>query len=244
MIWRFDIHEALASTSDFCRGRAEAGDDQGLVVLAKEQSAARGSRGRSWTTGKGNLAFSFVCRIPENSTFLQALPFLTAVALYEGMTACLPASFSTEKHFTLKWPNDLLLHQCKMAGILIETGHNETHQWAVIGIGANLKNAPKLPDRRLACFADLATPPDAEECARKIIHSFDKWKKEWEEKGSSVVHQAWLSYAHPIGTRLAVQGRDTYKTGMFSGLDAQGHLLLTLDNGDVLPVVTGDILCE
>lgn len=244
MIWRFDIHEALASTSDLCRSRAEAGDDQGLAVLARKQTAARGSRGRSWSTGEGNLAFSFVCRIPEKTSFLQVLPFLVALSLYEGITAELPVSLKKNAHFTLKWPNDLLLNQCKMAGILIETGYNATHQWAVIGIGANLASAPSIPGRHLACFADLAQPPEAQVCAQHILNAFDKWQKLWEEEGSSVVHEAWLSYAHPVGTRLAVKGRDTYKTGMFGGLDAQGHLLLTLDNGDVVPVVTGDILCE
>lgn len=244
MIWRFDIHEALASTSDLCRSRAEAGDDQGLAVLAKKQTAARGSRGRSWSTGEGNLAFSFVCRIPEKTSFLQVLPFLAALSLYEGVTAELPFSLKKNAHFTLKWPNDLLLNQRKMAGILIETGYNAAHQWAVIGIGANLATAPSIPGRHLACFADLAQPPEAQACAQHILNAFDKWQKLWEEEGSSVVHKAWLSYAHPIGTRLAVKGRDTYKTGKFGGLDAQGHLLLTLDNGDVVPVVTGDILCE
>ncbi|MXV44597.1 biotin--[acetyl-CoA-carboxylase] ligase [Saccharibacter sp. 17.LH.SD] len=241
MNWRFEIYEALASTSDLCRSRAEAGEPDGLVILAKEQYAARGSRGRGWTTGKGNLSFSFLMHFVDDE-WLQALPFLISVALYEALQGFLPGPQKAEKCFQLKWPNDLLLDGRKLAGILVETGYSGPKRWAVVGIGVNLQEAPVIEGRELACFAEKAPPPTSEICAHAIIESLQRWLQVWQKEGVRVVHQTWLSYAHPVGTRLAVKGRDTYMTGMFGGLDEQGRLLLTLESGEVVPVVTGDVL--
>lgn len=255
MNWRFEIYETLSSTSVVCRQRAEAGEASGLVLLAHRQGAARGSRGRSWTSGEGNLAFSFlivssfldVSSDPSDAMhgkwgeFVAVLPFLTGLAVYEAFVAL---SVKKATGFQLKWPNDLLLHQRKMAGMLIETGFSiDGNAWAVVGVGANLRQAPVIEGRELASFSELGFWPSPETCASLILEKFDDECARWRKAGREAVYDAWCERAHPLGTPLAVRGRDTYMSGRFRGLDEQGRLLLARDNGDLVSVVTGEVLC-
>ncbi|TPW35756.1 biotin--[acetyl-CoA-carboxylase] ligase [Oecophyllibacter saccharovorans] len=258
MTWRLEIFESLPSTSTLCRQRAEAGEGAGLAILARQQSAGQGSRGRSWSGGAGNLAFSFLLGMPspmeqDGRSFLQCLPYLVAVALHETFTLlALRKNIGAQELFQLKWPNDLLLQGHKMAGILIETGQrlpsSEQHagsgeHWACIGIGANLAQAPEVPGRVLGCAAEIGLEVGPEECASLILAQVDAWCSRWRCEGSQFLLQAWLARAHPVGTRLAVKSQDTYISGRFSGLDAQGRLLHEGDDGTLRSVVTGEVLC-
>ncbi|GBD55610.1 biotin--[acetyl-CoA-carboxylase] ligase [Gluconobacter wancherniae] len=241
MKWRFEVYEALQSTSDFCKARAEDGESEGLAVLARRQTAGRGTRGRSWVDPGNNLSFSFVLRFSTDASPLPVLPFIVALAVH-GAFAHLAGNCSSV--LSLKWPNDLLLDDRKMAGILIEAGGSAHNQWIVVGVGANLVVAPQVPGRELAAFSEIATAPDPLLVAEKITEYFSLWLDRWKTDGFAEIRSAWLSRAHPLGRRLAVQSRETYITGMFSGLDEQGRLLLALESGEILPVITGDVLLD
>ena len=249
MNWRFEHYETLASTSDLCRERAEAGEKDKLAVIAERQSAARGSRGRNWDSGEGNLAFSFLFHFSEHQKLRAVLPYLVGLAFYDGLVTAAALPEKTPSVLRLKWPNDLLLFGRKMAGILIETGSllNEGQKatsWAVIGMGANLRQAPVIEGRELAALAEYCPPPEASICARAIVQAFDDWMERWRHEGHSVIWDGWMQRAHPLGTRLILRRHGREEAGRFAGLDAQGHLLLALDGGTVTSVVTGDVICE
>ena len=248
MTWRFEEYETLASTSDFCRERAEAGEETGLAVLARRQSAARGSRGRTWDSGEGNLAFSFLFHFSDSQDFRAVLPYLVSLALHDGLVMAASSCAGLPARLRLKWPNDLLLSGRKMAGILIETGSlarpGPADRWAVIGMGANLRQAPRVEGRSPAALAEVCSPPEAAACVRSILHSFDGWMERWHREGNGVIWNGWMDRAHPPGTRLILRRHGRETAGHFAGLDEQGHLLLTLDDGTVIPVVTGDVICE
>lgn len=249
MTWRFEYHETLASTSDLCRKRAEAGEEDRLAVVAERQSAARGSRGRSWQSGEGNLAFSFLFRFSENQAMRAVLPYMVALALRDGLVAAADLSGEASASLWLKWPNDLLLSGRKMAGILIETGFLAAGAeglpcWAVIGMGANLRQAPVVEGRTLAALSEVCSPPDAQACAQAIVRAFDGWMERWQREGNGVIWESWMERAHLLGTRLILRRHGREVAGQFAGLDAQGHLLLALDDGGMTSVVTGDVICE
>ncbi|MCX5615901.1 biotin--[acetyl-CoA-carboxylase] ligase [Bombella sp. TMW 2.2559] len=248
MTWRFEQYETLASTSDLCRERAEAGEKSGLAVLAERQSAARGSRGRGWDSGEGNLAFSFLFHFSDSRDFRAVLPYLASLAFHDGLMAAASCPENLSDRLRVKWPNDLLLSGRKMAGILIETGlsagGDPSTCWAVIGMGVNLRQAPAIEGRQLAALAEVCSPPDAVSCAHAILHAFDDWMERWKRNGNGVIWEGWMKRAHPVGTRLILRRHGRETAGRFAGLDAQGHLLLTLDGGAVISVVTGDVICE
>lgn len=234
--WRLEIHDSLTSTNDVCIGRGETGEAAGLAVLARRQTGARGSRGRGWTEPpSGNLALSVLLR-PETALDRPGLwPFLAGLALHRALRQVSPAAV------TLKWPNDVLLHGRKLAGILIERGLHADGAWLVIGFGANLAAAPVLAERTAACLAEAAPAPDAETTAWAVLDALDHWCAIWRDQGFEALRVAWLERAHPVGTTLAVRDRDAQREGSFCGIAPDGALLLSRD-GRIERVETGDVL--
>ena len=115
--WRLEVHEALASTSDRVAAAAEAGEPAGLAVLARRQTAGRGRSGRAWASPHGNLYLSLLLRPPGPVREAGQWSLLAGVALAEAARALDPEPLALR----LKWPNDLLRHGAKCAGILTES---------------------------------------------------------------------------------------------------------------------------
>lgn len=154
--WRLETYARLASTSDLCRDRAQAGEAAGLAVRADEQTAGRGTQGRLWVSPPGNLYLSVLLR--------PRIPPREAPQIAPGVGALVAAAlqpFAPAK-LEVKWPNDVLLDGAKLAGILVESAASGASlDWLVIGIGANLATAPTLPDRPTATLSGALTAPAA-----------------------------------------------------------------------------------
>ena len=175
-----------------CRARAEAGAPAGLAVQAGRQGAGRGSRGQLWVSPPGNLYLSALLRPRWPAAQAGQWSLIAGVALAEAVAAAVP-----DAALTLKWPNDLLLDDAKLAGVLIDSAASTsgTLDWLVIGIGVNLASAPNLPDRRTACLG--ATGPSPERLARSILSHLDLWHARVAVEGFTPVRTAWLNWADP-----------------------------------------------
>jgi len=237
--WRLEVHETLGSTSDVCKQRAEMGEAAGLAILALEQTAGRGSRGRGWTGVSGNLALSILLR-PAPALLAQVglWPFVSALALHDALAGAVPDAGALR----IKWPNDLTWSGRKLAGILIETGGAGDSPWVVIGFGANIHSAPQIEGRVLACLAEAGSSMDAVAIGRLLLMALEQRITQWSEAGFDAIRASWLKRAHPIGTHLAIKRGDDYIEGSFRGLTEHGHLLLGLENAEILRVSTGEIL--
>lgn len=224
--WRLEIHDSLSSTSDVCIARAEAGEADGLAVLARRQTQARGSRGRSWIEPPaGNLAVSVLLR-PEGALEQPALwPLVAGLALHQALSH----DQGSDTALTLKWPNDVLLGARKLAGILVERGTGGGRDWLVIGFGANLSAAPRLADREAACLAELGPPPPPEQVAPRLLAALASWRLVWLQGGLAAIRTAWLARAQPLETSISAMVRGLRLTGSFAGLASDGALLLRID---------------
>jgi BirA family transcriptional regulator, biotin operon repressor / biotin---[acetyl-CoA-carboxylase] ligase len=121
------------STNTRARELAEQGAPGGTVVTAAEQTAGRGRQGRVWTAPSGKaLLYSAILRPLETRPLL---PLTVAIAVCEAAEELAPGV-----NCQIKWPNDIWVGGCKLAGILIETKAQD--DWAVIGVGLNLTVAP------------------------------------------------------------------------------------------------------
>ena len=232
--WRLEIHDELASTSDTVIGRAEAGEVAGLAVMARRQTRARGSRGRSWVEpSAGNLAVSVLLRPGGSMATSEQAVFRAALALIETLDA-----FAGSATLTLKWPNDVLLDGRKLAGILVESSAlGDRLQWLVVGFGANLAAAPTLtlPAGRPApaCLVEGGrTPVTPETVVGRLLPRLDHWMA----VAFADVRAAWLARAHPIGAPLVVDG----VAGRFAGLSATGALLFEATSSGCRPAASGE----
>jgi len=135
----------------------------------------------------------------------------------------------------LKWPNDVLLLGKKLAGILLERSGDRV----VIGFGVNLASAPDLPDRPSASLAGRITP---QAFAPLLAGSFERLLRLWRESEPSLLAQAWLARAHPLGSELTVHGGGNDRiSGRFEGLEPDGALRLRKADGALEIVHAGDI---
>lgn len=239
LAWRLEAHDELGSTSDLVRARAEAGEPEGLAVLARRQTSARGTRGRAWSTPTGNLAISVLLRPRLPLRDAARLSLLCGAALADAIAAILPPG----PRLALKWPNDLMLNGNKLSGILLESqgdGQGGT-AWVIPGIGVNLAHAPVLPDRVAACLADHMPPPDPEAFAPTLLARLAHWYAVLHADGFAPVQQAWLAHAQPAGSPMSLKLGSDVLQGTFAGLDADGSLLMTVD-ATTRRFTTGEVL--
>ncbi len=225
--WRLEVFEVLGSTSDHCIARAKAGAAEGLAILAHQQSAGRGSRGRQWQSPPGNLNLSVLLRPSLPASESSIFPLLAGIAVADAICAFLPAQAAP----MLKWPNDVLLDQGKLAGILIDAAPNATNlEWLVIGIGINLAHAPEIPARRTSTLQAHGGEATPEAAAQIVLHYLGFWLEHLGSSGAASVLDAWQQRAHPIGTCLTVQTGGLAVTGRYAGLSPEGELLLNVED--------------
>lgn len=166
-------------------------------------------------------------RVQPGDPPAPTLALVAAVALHEAVAL---HSHCVE----IKWPNDLLAHGAKLAGILLER-HGDA---VVIGFGVNLAHHPDLPDRPATSLAALAgAAPEPARFAETLAEIFARWLLRWRGEGIGPVRQAWLAAAHPAGTALATSEGE----GLFEGLDESGALRLRLPDGTVRVIHAGDV---
>jgi BirA family biotin operon repressor/biotin-[acetyl-CoA-carboxylase] ligase len=216
-------HERIGSTNDEARQLAASGAPHGTVVHADEQVAGRGRFGRTWFSPPGNLYLSVVLRLdllPANSTELS---FLTALTVADAVDALLPKQIKS----TLKWPNDVLVNDGKIAGILVETVDGAQ----IIGIGLNVLEAPRNAPYKTSTLVGAGGIATVDGARDILLDSLAKHLAAWAEHGFDPIREAWLARAHPIGTplRASIGGRS--EEGLFAGLDVDGAMLLDTPDG-------------
>lgn len=234
-----EAHDALDSTNAEARRRAEAGDAGPVWITARTQSAGRGRRGRTWSTGEGNLAATLLTASAKPPAEAAQVSFVAALAASDLAETCLGPGVAT-----LKWPNDLLVHGQKAAGILVESGPlADGRLWLAVGIGVNLARAPTDVERPAAAFADhMAGPPPAPLDALEILASaFERWRIVWEADGFAPIAAAWTERAHGLGRACEARLASGVVTGVAEGLDADGALRLRLEDGGVARITAGDV---
>lgn len=209
----------IGSTNDRARDLAVAGAPHGALVTASAQTSGRGRQGRVWTTQVGAaVTMSLVLRDPP-----PVLPLIAAVAVAETIG----------DGARIKWPNDVLVEGRKVSGILAEGRPHEG--WAVLGIGVNVA-------------VDVALlPPEVQDRAG----SLGRARSEVEPFLSSLLSalDRWL--AAPLGETLAAwRARDALLgetitwsggTGVASGVDDAGELLVRLGSGDTITLNAGEV---
>lgn len=239
--FRLEVHEALSSTSDLVAERAAAGEPGGLAVLARRQTAGRGTKGRHWESPAGNLYMTVLLRPGGALREAPQWGLLAGVALAETVAALLP----DPKQVALKWPNDLLLRGRKLAGILAEasaTPGGTAIGWVSIGIGVNLAAAPEVPGRETACLAgEGIVAPTPMTFAVQLLERLDQWCDRRRARGFGAVRDAWLHWgpAPDAPIRVSAPGGAT-TAGRFAGLAEDGSLLIA-GEGQVQRLAAGEV---
>ncbi|PYU39678.1 MAG: biotin--[acetyl-CoA-carboxylase] ligase [Acidobacteria bacterium] len=229
------------STNRVALELGHAGEPEGAVVLAEEQTAGRGRGGRAWHSERATGIYVTLLLRPKLAP-VQA-PLLTMMA---GLSAHSAVQALTGLEVDLKWPNDLLVRGRKLGGILTEM-HAEPGQirFVIVGIGLNV-NQEKFPGE----LANLATSLRAEtgkpqsrmELLVRLLHEFETDYNRFLREGVATVvarFESVSSYAR--GKRVRVtNGTESY-VGTTAGLGPEGLLQVERDGGQLMTVIAGDV---
>jgi BirA family biotin operon repressor/biotin-[acetyl-CoA-carboxylase] ligase len=227
--FRVERHQALGSTNDLARSRAEAGEPEGLVVQADEQTAGRGRRGRIWQSPVGNLYTSALLRPPVRPAEAAQLSFVAALAVSDAVSAALPPGAPV---VTCKWPNDVLVGGEKIAGILLESRSKPDGlvDWVIIGTGINVALLPPNAGQPATALTVHGAAGDIGGVLTLYAEALGRWYQAWRSDG--------------IGRRIRVRLPDREMHGVFAALDESGTLMLRTDDGATVPVAAGDVFRE
>lgn len=235
--------ESLSSTVDKAKEFALEGACEGTVIIAKTQTAGRGRRGRVWQSPVGNLYVTYITYPKCHLAKVAELSFVTCVAVGEALQTFLA---SENANLIYKWPNDLLLNQKKVGGILLEIiplDPDEKEEFALsISFGINLSKMPVNPLYPVTSFKEEGIAMDYDRVLNATCESLQKKIQLWQTQGFEPIKKAWLEKAFGLDENIKVTYRDSFKEGIFKGIDEKGALLLEDDNQSVLKIPAGDII--
>ncbi|MCA0045279.1 biotin--[acetyl-CoA-carboxylase] ligase [Celeribacter litoreus] len=198
-------------------------------IMAHEQTAAHGRRGRHWSNPAGNFAATLLMFPTEAPELVALRSFAAALALHDTFIA---VTGRTDP-FSLKWPNDVLLNGGKVAGILLERGPSHL----AIGIGINLAHAPGVSEVEAGAVAPVSLADETgalvtpEEFLDVLAPTYATWESQFTTYGFAPLREAWLSRAARLGEVIRARTMTEEHTGTFETIDAFGNLVLATTKG-------------
>lgn len=236
---KFYYFDEIDSTMDIASQLASKGAVSGTVVVCESQSKGRGRLGRQWVSPKYKGIYASIILRPKLSpSEASILTLLTAVSACEAIKEV--AGIDAR----IKWPNDILLGNKKLGGILLElTAETDEVKSVVIGIGLNVNNAKaglvagatSLKEQRAEAVSRVEL---LQELLRRIESNYLKLEKE----GNSHIVEKWRGLCVTIGARVKVVYHNRHIEGHAVNIDKDGGLLVRRDSGFIEKVMSGDIV--
>jgi BirA family biotin operon repressor/biotin-[acetyl-CoA-carboxylase] ligase len=223
--------DSLDSTNRYLLDEARAGAPEGVVAVADHQTAGRGRRGRAWVAPPGaSLLVSVLLRPalgPEQSQLVAMACGIAMVDAVERAAGFVPA---------LKWPNDLVVGERKLAGILAEAESDTV----VVGVGVNVnweEVPPELAETATACNLEAGHEVDRRELLAAFLRGLDERYRNLE--GIRADYERRLA---TLGRRVRVEQANGDLVGRAVGVGASGELLVEAGAGEPVAVHVGDVV--
>lgn len=225
---QMEVLKEVDSTNHYLLQRLN--QPSGYACLAEYQSAGRGRQGRRWYSPFGsNVYLSMLWHFPDGAATLSGLSLAVGVSVVEAL-----AQYGVSQ-LGLKWPNDIVYQQQKLAGILIDiAGDAAGPCHAVIGIGINvaLSHTDNIDQAWVDIQRIIGQKPDRNAIASLVLQSLLKALPIFESKGFTAFQDKWRAVDRLYGQPVAVKGATQTEVGIAAGVDLQGRLLVR--NGEQL----------
>lgn len=237
------FYESVDSTNTIAAERAEKGAAEGVVVLADSQQKGRGRHGRCWESPSGvNIYMSIILRPEIETKDITLITIMAAIACAHALRRI------TGLNLTIKWPNDLMVRNKKLGGILTElkTGHGRII-FAILGIGINVNiESNAFPDdiKQIATSvrAETGKPYSREVISAEILNEIDHWYRVLHKKGREMLLSEWQKLTSTLGKKVRVTVDKETFTGLAEAIDDEGMLLLRLPSGVLKRISSGDLI--
>ncbi len=234
---RFD---SIDSTNTEALKQARLGADEGLCVGARQQTAGRGRQGRSWISPKDSgLYLSVVLRPQLDAKFLPMITLAAAVAVFDTL-----AELGLRPD--IKWPNDVLVNNKKICGVLAETAETKAGLAVVVGIGINVTSEsfpPDIAERATSVETELGRVVTFSEVEGPLLKLFDEqYSRLTGLDGPAAIIRSWSmrsTYFAEKAVRVVLDGH--FITGVTDGLESNGALRVKQNDGTFTVIQAGDV---
>lgn len=227
VIWPFHIYDSLDSTNAEAARLLERGVEPPFLILAERQTAGRGRRGRIWQSPFGqNIYLSLAIRIQKGARQLEGLSLVVGLAVMQALRA------SGIGEAGLKWPNDILVRQKKIAGILLELAGDPAdicHIIIGIGINVNMENEDCIDQRWTSMKLELQKFIDRNDFIYELSQQLHAYLLRHAAAGFVALQQEWESNHLWQGCEVALIAGTQRIEGVVLGVDHVGALRLSVD---------------
>jgi BirA family biotin operon repressor/biotin-[acetyl-CoA-carboxylase] ligase len=243
--WRqqLQVLDSVDSTNNLLKSMGAAGAPHGTVVIADEQTGGRGRLGRSFSSPKGvGIYFSLLLRpdcAPTQVGHVTAMVAVAACDAIEKVTGVRPG---------IKWTNDLILNGKKLAGILTEMNvewESGNLQYLVTGIGINCNHQktdfpPEVQEMATSLRQELGASVDRSRLAAELVRALEHMSRDI-ISGKAEWLQRYRQDCITIGKQVQVVRGADVRTGVATGIDENGGLIVRYDSGETGVVYSGEV---
>jgi len=226
---------SCSSTQDLAMSLFEQGYGEGLVVLSEEMSSGRGRLGRSWTATPGGLWFTLVLT-PPKPTNLQIL----SLGVGSSVAKALKELYGLNA--VVKWPNDVLVNEKKISGVLIE-GKKKLSIALFVGVGVNVNNEipEELKEKAVSIKEVLTRQVSRAPLLARILQEIEEtYSKLLEEKTDEILRE-WRSLAGTLGKKVKVVTGEEVIEGVAVDVTSDGSLIVVDRAGIRRVIYSGDV---
>jgi len=230
----------INSTNRAAKDLAEMYEPEGTIVMADRQTEGEGRLGRKWLSSGEGLWFSVILRPKRDPSDAPQITLLAAVAVAEAIKK------KTNLITGIKWPNDILIHQRKVCGILTELNVNEEDYFVILGIGINVNISLEDFGAELGEIATSLLIESGEivhkvELLKEVLLKLEEWYLIWQEQGFEPIRQAWKKQNITLGQKVKITSLHEYEFGEALDIDDSGALIVKNDEGEIKNFNFGEV---
>jgi len=234
-------YDSLASTNSEAARLAQQGAAEGLTIVASEQTAGRGRLERQWISPAGaGLYASIVLRPSLNNEIWSLIPLMAALAVSDALND------TCELKTDIKWPNDILINDRKLCGILAETVETNSGRAVILGIGINL-TSQAFPSELREVATSIETARGEGVSVEVLLQSLltsvaNRYEQLQDDEARSQILLDWmLGSSYGEGKSVLVTSSGEQFTGITRGLESDGALRVETETGEVKVVRAADV---
>lgn len=200
------------------------------IVIAQKQTSGKGKGNRVWNSeNNNNLYFSLIIEANNNKLDYSQVSFITSVAMRYAIS-----EFDNKNNSIIsKWPNDILINNKKVVGILLEFDNDKL----IIGPGVNINFFPDNVNFNATSLKNEGIIVDKYTLLKRFLANFDYLFKEWKQNGFSSIRMKWLKSSYKLHQTIKVGDIE----GIFEDIDNDGTLIVKIANGKYHFVKSGDV---
>ena len=232
-------YKDIDSTNDAAYKLAISGEKEGTVVISEYQTKGRGRLGRRWVSPLGKGAYFSVILRPD--ILPKDVPVITLIS---ALSVAKTIREKVDLPAFIKWPNDILVNNQKVCGILTElNGETDKINFVIVGIGININTKKELlPEGATSLAEEKGDRIQRLDFVKLLLVNIEKYYKIFSKGDITIIIEEYKRLSTVLDRRVQINYRNTFISGYAVDVDNEGALILRMDSGFYERVLAGDVI--